>query len=111
MKKNKGTLRTAIALGTALLLCAGSVAAYASDVDASVVDATAPTDSVTLAPGGGPASITINLRVTGKQDGTATFKVDRDWTLNADAHLHRHQFDDHDGSRAASSERPRHDVQ
>ena len=52
-----------------------------SAVNESVVDATAPTGSVTLAPGGsGP--ITINLTVTGNQVGTATFDVYRDWTLS-----------------------------
>jgi hypothetical protein len=55
--------------------------AFASSVDVAVVDVTAPTDSVTLAPGGS-ADITINMAVTGNQAGTATFKVYRDWTLS-----------------------------
>ncbi len=56
-------------------------AAGASSVDVSVVDVTAPTGSVTLSPGAS-APITIRMTVTGKQDGTATFKVNRDWTLS-----------------------------
>jgi len=53
-----------------------------STVDVAAVDVTAPTGSVTLERGGsGP--ITINMTVTGKQEGTATFKVYRDWTLSA----------------------------
>lgn len=55
--------------------------AIASDVDVSVVDVTAPTGSVTLAPGGS-GSITIGMSVTGNQVGTATFEVYRDWTLS-----------------------------
>ncbi len=52
-----------------------------STVDVAAVDVTAPAGSVTLAPGSsGP--ITINMTVTGKQEGTATFKVYRDWTLS-----------------------------
>jgi len=52
-----------------------------SSVDVAVVDVTAPTGSVTLAPGeSGP--ITINMTVTGNQVGTATFKVNRDWSLS-----------------------------
>jgi len=54
---------------------------YASSVDVAVVDVTAPTGSVTLAPSGS-GSITINMTVTGKQEGTATFTVNRDWTLS-----------------------------
>ena len=55
---------------------------YASEVDVtSVVDVTAPTGSVELAPGGSGA-ITISMKVTGKQEGTATFEVYRIWTLS-----------------------------
>jgi len=54
---------------------------FASDVDASVVDVTAPTGSVELAPGAS-APIVITLTVSGKQEGTATFKVYKDWTLS-----------------------------
>jgi len=57
-----------------------AAATFASDVDVSVVDVTAPTESVTLAPGG-TGNITINMSVTGNQVGTATFEVYRDWTL------------------------------
>lgn len=55
--------------------------ALASAVDVAVVDVTAPTGSVTLQPGDSD-SITIDISVTGKQDGTATFEVYRDWTLS-----------------------------
>jgi hypothetical protein len=53
----------------------------ASDLDTSTLDVNVPATSVTLAPGGSE-DIDINMRVTGKQDGTATFKVNRDWTLS-----------------------------
>jgi hypothetical protein len=46
----------------------------------SVVDVTAPNDSVTLAPGGSE-NITINMRVSGAQAGIATFEVYREWEL------------------------------
>jgi hypothetical protein len=55
--------------------------AIASDVFTSTVDVNVPATSVTLAPGDS-GDITINMRVTGKQDGTATFKVYREWTLS-----------------------------
>jgi hypothetical protein len=58
-----------------------TAAALASDVDVAVVDVTVPTNSVTLAPGAS-AAITINMSVTGNQVGTATFEVNRDWTLS-----------------------------
>jgi hypothetical protein len=67
-----------VAVGIVAALAGG---AFASGVSTSVVDAIAPTGSVTLAPGGS-GSITINLSVTGSQVGTATFEVDRDWTLS-----------------------------
>jgi hypothetical protein len=53
----------------------------ASDVDVAVVDVTAPTGSVTLQQGS-DGTITINMSVTGKQEGTATFEVNRNWTLS-----------------------------
>src|SRR5215216_4789602 len=53
--------------------------ALASAVDVAVVDVTAPTGSVSLSPGG---EGTINMSVSGKQEGTATFEVYRDWTLS-----------------------------
>lgn len=64
---------------TMFALAAG--AAGASSVDVAVVDVTAPTGSVTLAPGGS-GSITINMSVTGNQAGTATFEVYRSWSLS-----------------------------
>ena len=68
----------AVAVGSVAALAGG---AFASSVDESIVDTTAPTGSVTLAPGGN-GNITINLSVTGNQVGTATFQVYRDWTLS-----------------------------
>lgn len=71
-----------MAATSALLLVSGTTAAFASDVDVvAVVDVTAPTGSVDLAPDAS-SPITINLAVTGKQDGTATFEVNRTWTLS-----------------------------
>jgi hypothetical protein len=65
-------------------LLAFPLTALASSVDESIVDVTAPTGSVTLAPGGS-AVITINMTVTGNQVGTATFDVYRDWTVSGGA--------------------------
>lgn len=65
----------------ALLLLVIPGAVLASVVDVSVVDVTAPVGSVTLG-AGDSGSITINMSVTGQQNGTATFKVYRDWTLS-----------------------------
>jgi hypothetical protein len=55
--------------------------ALASAVDTAVVDVNVPAKSVTLAPGGSE-NISINMRVTGQQAGTATFKVYTNWTLS-----------------------------
>lgn len=55
--------------------------AFASGVDVAIVDVTTPTTSVTITPGNS-APITINMTVTGNQDGTATFEVYRNWTLS-----------------------------
>lgn len=73
--------RWSLVVGTLIAAVAFVAVAYASDVDVSVVDVTAPAGSVTLAPGGS-GSITINMSVTGNQAGTATFEVYRDWTLS-----------------------------
>ena len=73
-------LGRATAVGMSLLLVTAGIA-IASSVDESIVDATAPTGSVTLAPGGSGA-ITINLSVTGRQASSATFDVYRDWSLS-----------------------------
>jgi hypothetical protein len=78
--KLKWRFQFGISLLVALVLILTPLA-LASDVGVSVVDVTAPTGSVTLAPGGSGA-ITINMTVNGKQDGTATFDVYRDWTLS-----------------------------
>ena len=73
--------RAAVAALASLGILAAATVAYASEVGVAVVDVTTPINAVTLAPGGsGP--ITINMTVTGNQEGTATFDVYRDWTLS-----------------------------
>lgn len=81
--KRGSTAKTLLAtlLALALPVFVMTLVALASSVDESIVDTTAPTGSVTLAPGASGV-ITINLRVTGNQVGTATFDVYRDWTLS-----------------------------
>ena len=76
-------MKKILSIVTVLLLTVSlTLPAFASEVDvSSVVDVTAPTGSVTLTPGDS-SQITINMIVTGKQDGTATFKVYQDWTLS-----------------------------
>jgi hypothetical protein len=64
----------------ALMLAIPAVA-LASSVDTAAVDVNVPATSVTLA-SGGSENININMRVTGAQDGNASFKVYRDWTLS-----------------------------
>jgi hypothetical protein len=71
---------TLLFIVVAVLLAIPAVV-LASDLDTSTVDVNVPATSVTLAPGGSE-NITINMRVTGNQAGTATFKVFRDWTLS-----------------------------
>ncbi len=66
---------------TALFVLSAAGLAMASSVDSAVVDTTAPTGSVDLSPGQS-AAIQINLSVTGRQGGTATFEVNRDWSLS-----------------------------
>jgi hypothetical protein len=69
-------------VGVVLVALLGTIsAAWGSDVDVAVVDTTAPTGSVTLAPGA-TGQITINLSVSGAQAGTATFEVYKSWTLS-----------------------------
>jgi len=80
VKKFKSKKLLAILLSFMMVFGVVSLA-IASDVDVAVVDVTAPTGSVTLAPGD-EATIAINISVTGKQDGTATFEVNKDWTLS-----------------------------
>lgn len=58
--------------------------AYASDVNESIVDTSAPTGAVALAPGV-TGDLTLNLTVTGNQAGTATFQVYQDWNLSGGA--------------------------
>lgn len=69
------------ALTAAFIIVAMVVSpAFASDVSVAVVDVTAPTGSVTLAPSEN-APIVINMTVNGAQAGTATFEVYRNWVL------------------------------
>lgn len=69
-------------LSLALMVAIPAVA-LASSVDVtSVVDVTAPTGEVSLA-SGGSGNITINMSVTGNQEGTATFEVYRHWQLQS----------------------------
>ena len=92
--------RWVLALVAALV--AMPMAVMASEVVVtSVVDATAPTGSVTLAPGASE-TITINMTVTGKQDGTATFEVYRDWTLTSGTFAGSNSQEFTVGPRAAS---------
>jgi hypothetical protein len=74
----RATVMAAVVLGIVAALAGG---AYASSVDESIVDASSPTGSVTLAPGA-TATIAIDLSVTGRQLGTATFEVNTAWTLS-----------------------------
>jgi hypothetical protein len=79
-----GSMRSKISLlfvAFALLLALPAVA-LASSVDVAVVDVTVPTNSVTLEPGRS-GDINFTMSVTGKQEGTATFEINRDWTLNS----------------------------
>jgi hypothetical protein len=64
----------------ALVLAVPAVA-LASDVSSAVVDTESPFGSVSLSPGNS-GNITINATVSGRQGGTSTFKVNRDWTLS-----------------------------
>jgi hypothetical protein len=79
--------RLQLKFSVGIVVCLGLVAAavgvaYPSTVDVtSVVDVTPPTTSVTLTPGS-TGNITINLSVSGSQGATATFKVNRNWTLS-----------------------------
>ena len=76
VRRRRGSIVASITVGVMLV----ASMALASDVDVSVVDVTDPTGSVSLAPGAS-GSITINMSVTGNQAGTATFEVNRDWSL------------------------------
>lgn len=74
----------AVAAGSVMALTMASVAA-ASDVEvSSFVDADVPVTSVSIE-AGETLTITVNLSVIGKQDGTATFEVDRSFALAENA--------------------------
>lgn len=76
----KAIVRKTTALMTLLVLLLADSAA-ASSVVSSVVDVDAPVGQVSLS-AGQSGNITINLSVTGNQEGTATFKIHRDWLLS-----------------------------
>jgi len=59
-----------------------AAAAFASDANMAIADTTAPTGSVALAPGA-DGSISITVTVSGAQAGTSSYKVYKDWTLDA----------------------------
>jgi len=67
----------------ALMLALPAMAFASSVTVTSVVDVTTPNGAVTLQ-AGQSENITINMQVTGNQDGTATFEVYRNWQLQAD---------------------------
>ena len=72
--------RVSLVFGTLLAAVMLAAVASASDVDTSVVDTTAPTGSISLAPGG-EGAIQIKLTVTGRQANPATVKIYSTWTL------------------------------
>lgn len=72
---------TAIVSMTVAILMIGTTLALASSVTSSVVDTSAPTGSVTLAPGTS-GQIQIAFSISGSQDATCTFKAYKDWTLS-----------------------------
>jgi hypothetical protein len=73
--------RTSRAVGLAgLLTLAVPLAALASDARVTLSDATAPAGSITLYPGD-TSALTVTIEVTGAQVSSATFTVNRDYTL------------------------------
>ncbi len=70
------------AVAAAALVFLGGGLANASEVGVAVVDTIVPNATVALVPGGVSGAITIDLTVTGNQEGTATFTVNRDWVLS-----------------------------
>jgi HYR domain-containing protein len=59
-----------------------AIPAGASEVDTATVDVTAPLDAVTLQPGTTNSLITINVQLTGNQDGTAGFDIYTDYDMH-----------------------------
>ncbi len=81
--KRAGKSKSVIAAAAAAaLVFLGGGLANASEVGVAVVDTIVPNATVALVPGGVSGAITINLSVTGNQEGTATFTVNRDWVLS-----------------------------
>jgi hypothetical protein len=73
-----------IATLVAVLMLAVPWTAFAGNVESAVLDTVAPYGSTTLAPGQAQP-IVIVLRIGGPQDGVATFKVYRNYTLQGGA--------------------------
>ena len=73
--------RWSLILGTVFAFAAIAAVGYASNATTSVADVDTPLGSVTLAPGGSDA-IRIQISITGQQAGTATFKINRNWSLS-----------------------------
>ncbi len=72
--------KTVTAVTAALLLLTGGTA-HASSLDTAVVDVALPAGAVSVQ-AGDSVPIVIKMTVTGKQDGTATFKVHSHWVLS-----------------------------
>ena len=82
--RTKLTSRLSLLFMSFALMLALPAMAFASSVTVtSVVDVTTPNGAVTLQ-AGQSENITINMQVTGNQDGTDTFEVYRNWQLQAD---------------------------
>lgn len=77
----KGKWRGLVSSAVVLMLAVGvPLAAFASDAGVSVADTDANTVVTLVA--GGSENISISVGVTGNQVGTATYKVNRNWTLS-----------------------------
>jgi HYR domain len=72
----------ALVAGCATSMALAAVPAGASEVDTATVDVTTPVDAVTLQPGTTNSLITINVQVTGNQDGTAGFDIYTDYDMH-----------------------------
>jgi hypothetical protein len=81
-RKREGLRWTAVAAAVlAGVVFAISGASFASSTAVAVADVDAPTGSVTLAPGAS-GNITIQVTVSGAQDGDASFQINRNWSLS-----------------------------
>lgn len=80
MKNFKGKKLLAVLLATMMVLVLITPAAMASQLDVAFLDVELPVNNITMEPGESK-SITIKLTVTGPQGGPATFKINRNWSL------------------------------